>query len=71
MALGADIDMELRDRGARLERVTTAAGYRSLVILRMDTLFHSLFHLAFPQTGIRYKPALRKLGLDLASRFGE
>ena len=48
MALGADIDAELRLRGARLERVATAAGDRSLVVLRMDTLFHSL-HLAFPQ----------------------
>ena len=48
MAFRANIDVELFLRGARLERVATAAGDRSLVVLRMDTLFHSL-HLAFPQ----------------------
>ena len=66
MALGADIDAELRLRGARLERVATTADNGSFVVIRMDTLLHSI-HLSFPPgTGNGYKLTMRELGLDLA-----
>ena len=68
MALGADIDAKLFLRGTRFERVATAADNSSFVVIRMDTLFHSI-HLSFPPgTGNGYKPARRRLGLDLAPR---
>ena len=49
MALGADIDAKFRFRGASLERVAATADNRSFVVLRMDTLFHSITPLFPPR----------------------
>ena len=70
MAFRANVNMDLRLRGTRRERVAaTADDLRVIVILRMNTLLQ-FFHLAFPQRlGIGYKAALRLLGSDLASRI--
>jgi hypothetical protein len=40
VALGADIDMQLFLRGARLELIAAAADYRSFEKLRMNSFFH-------------------------------
>ena len=56
MALGADIDAKLFFRGTRLERVAATADNGSFVVIRMDTLLHSI-HLSFPPgTGNGYSP---------------
>ena len=70
MALRANVNMNLRLRGTRRERVAaTADDLCVIVILRMNALLQ-FFHLAFPQRlGIGYKEALRLLGSDLASRI--
>ena len=61
MALGADIDAKLRLRGTRLERVAATADNRSLMIFRMDTLFH-IYTPHFSPNWEFYKPSVRKLG---------
>jgi hypothetical protein len=46
MAIGADLDLQVSDRGARLERVAANAGDNRLLVFRVDTVSHSLFILS-------------------------
>ncbi len=46
VANAADLDLQLLDRRARLERVPATAGHGALGVVGMDSLFHGSF--AFP-----------------------
>lgn len=71
MALRANINAELVLYGARLERVTATADNSSLMIIRMDTLLHSI-HLAFtPRNWELIQDRSAQPWLDLAPHRGK
>ena len=61
MAFRAYIDAKLLFRGTRLERIAATADYGSLMIFRMNTLFH-IYTPHFSPNWEFYKPSVRKLG---------
>src|SRR5258706_15206732 len=41
MAVGANLDMDLRERGARFDFITARTDDRALLVRRMNAFFHS------------------------------